>query len=133
MKLNDNLFHAAVAVTAGVLIAISSSMAYALPDLMVILTMLGGCACLLAATGLVMKKCSIVKDAVILGTTVLDALAFSRILAGRANLMGYVWFSDLESGNQVAVTALWLAVAAMALCFAGILINVVSGFLPERK
>lgn len=133
MKMNGNLFHAAVAVTAGILIAISSSMAYALPDLMSILAMLGACACLLAAIGLVLKKGGIVKDTLILATTMLDALAFSRILAGRANLMGYVWFSDLESGNQVAVTALWLAVAAMALCFVGILINVVSGFLPEKK
>lgn len=123
MNQHGNLVHAALVLAAGILTAISSAMAYALPDLGVILALLAGS--LLLQLGLWrMKKSGIAADAMVFVTALLEAFALSRILAGRANLMGYVWFSDLESGNPIAVTALWLAVAAMILCVLTELMNV---------
>lgn len=129
MKMNKmTLTHAVVVVLALVLIAVSSGMAYPLSDLNQIL-FLGGAAVVLDVLMLtVCKKGSVLRDALMLGTVVLAALCLCRTLTGRADLMGYVWFSDLEKGNPTAVTSLNFAAGSMG-CFllAGIL-NIISGF-----
>ena len=132
MKRHNNLIHAGLVLTAAILTAVSSSIAYALPDLTVILALLAGCL-VLQLTIWRTKKSGIQTDTMIFASTLLEAFSLSRILAGRANLMGYVWFSDLESGNRVAVTALWLAVVAMALCAAAILMSVSLGIVEKKR
>lgn len=129
MKMNKmTLIHAVVVALALVLIAVSSGMAYPLSDLNQIL-LLGGAAVVLDVLMLtVCKKGSVLRDALMLATVVLAAMCLCRTLSGRADLMGYVWFSDLEKGNPTAVTSLNLATGSMG-CFllAGIL-NIISGF-----
>ena len=50
------------------------------------------------------------------------------MIAGRVLLMGYVYFSDLESNNPVAVSAMNIAIAAWV-CFAVALIaGIIVGF-----
>lgn len=65
-------------------------------------------------------------------TVVLASLALCKVLIGRADLMGYVWFSDLEKGNPTAVTSLNLAVASMFCFLLGVIIMIVMGFRKAK-
>ena len=49
------------------------------------------------------------------------------VLEQRATLMGYVWFSDLESGNANSVNALNYGVAAAALYAVSVLVTAATG------
>ena len=60
---------------------------------------------------------------------VLLCVCFYQVLAGRATLMGYVWFSDLESGNLNSVNALNYGVASAALYAVAILLTVATGWI----
>ena len=66
-------------------------------------------------------------------TVVLASLALCKVLIGRADLMGYVWFSDLEKNNPVAVTGLNLTVISAVLSFAAVIALSVSGFIEKDK
>ena len=68
-----------------------------------------------------------VMDAFRLIAVVMMCLCLYTMLDERATLMGYVWFSDLESGNANSVNALNYGVASAALYAAAILICAVSG------
>lgn len=60
------------------------------------------------------RICMYALDAVRLAAVVLLSICLYNVLEQRATLMGYVWFSDLESGNAKSVSALnygvWSAV-----------------------
>ena len=123
-----DLIHAAVILIAVVLIAVSSSMAYPLSDLTLIIA-LGAAAIVLDLLMIfVFKEDGIVRDILMMGTVVLAALCLCRVLSGRADLMGYVWFSDLEKGNPTAVTSLYLAAASMSGFLLAGLMSIISGF-----
>ena len=122
------LIHAAVILAAVVLIVVSSSMAYPLTDLTLIIALGAAAIALDLIMIFVFKEDGIVRDILMMGTVVLAALCLCRVLAGRADLMGYVWFSDLEKGNPTAVTSLNLAAASMGGFLLGVLISIVSGF-----
>ena len=125
--------HGLLMAAALVLILISSSMAYALTNLTLVIVFLAVAIVLDLAVAFLLKRDAVITDLVLLGTTVLAALALSQIVVGRANLMGYVWFSDLESGNPTSVTALYLAVAAMACSVVAVIVNIVAGFRKPAK
>lgn len=61
-------------------------------------------------------------------TTVLITAALCMMISGRVLLMGYVYFSDLESGNPVAVSALNFAVIAWIIYMFALIINIIIGF-----
>ncbi len=67
------------------------------------------------------KIYSIVFDVVRLGVVAMLCYCFYTVISERADLMGYVWFSDLESGNQTAVNALNYGVASGVLYVVGII------------
>lgn len=127
-----NGIHAVVTVLALVLIAVSSKMAYSLSDLNLILIMGAAAAALDLVMMFVLKKGGALRDLLMLATTVLATLCLCRVVTGRADLMGYVWFSDLEKGNPTAVTSLYLAVGSMACFLVGIFMNVVTGFRKDK-
>ena len=62
---------------------------------------------------------------------VATALAIS--IYGRAELMGFVWFSNLMSGNKVARTALNLALVGWIFDLLSSLLLIVSSALSEKK
>lgn len=120
--------HAAVMVLAVVLIAVSSHMAYPLSDLSLII-IFGGIIIVLDLLMIIaLKEDGIVRDAAMLVTVVLTTLCLCRTLSGRADLMGYVWFSDLEKGNPAAVSSMNLAAGSMACFLLCAVVNIVSGF-----
>ena len=63
---------------------------------------------------------SIVFDVVRLAVAAMLCWCVYTILSERAELMGYVWFSDLESNNQLAVNALNYGVVSAVLYVVGI-------------
>lgn len=124
--------HAVIVAAAAVMIFISSRMAYPLGDLNTILLMCGGCVVLDVLMATVLKKDNILRDALMLVVCVLAALSLCRIIQGRADLMGYVWFSDLEAGNPAAVGSQNLAAASMGCLLVAEIINIVSSFRKEK-
>ena len=129
MKTNRIHFcHALLMIAAAVLIVISSSLAYSLSELPVILVFTGAALLLDVLMLLVLRKDTPLRDLVLLASVTLATLALCKVLAGRANLMGYVWFSDLEKGNPTAVTSLYLAAVSMGCFLLGIILHIVAGF-----
>lgn len=121
------LFHAALIAAALVLTAISSAMAYPLGNLLVI-EVLGGIAVVLDVLLLCVKKDGLLRDVALVISVVLVTLCFCKVLTGRADLMGYVWFSDLEKGNPVAVNSLTLATIGMGGFLLAAIMTIISGF-----
>ncbi len=129
MKKNiTGMIHAAVILLAAALTAVSSAMAYPLGDLVTILLFSTGIVLLDVLMLFILKKDSVLRDLCMLISVVLATMCLCRVLNGRSDLMGYVWFSDLEKGNQAAVTSLNLATGAMGCYMVGCLMQIVSGF-----
>ena len=61
------------------------------------------------------------------------AFAMCTLIQGRVLLAGYIYFSDLESSNPVAVAAMNLAVAAIVVYLLALLLNIVNGFSRHEK
>lgn len=127
------VIHTMVLAAALVLIAVSSSMAYSLSDLNRILLYGGIAAALDLVMLFVVKKDGLLRDIMMLGIVVLTALCLCRVLAGRADLMGYVWFSDLEKGNPTAVASLNLAVGAMGCFLVAEIMTIAAGFRKSNE
>lgn len=125
--------HAAVLAVSVILAAVSSSVAYPMGD-MKLIWMYGIAAVVLDIVMLAAaKKESVLWDILMLATVVLATLCFCRVLAGRADLMGYVWFSDLEAGNPTAVASLNLATCSMAGFLIAAVMNIVFGFQKRKN
>ncbi len=75
-------------------------------------------------------------DAARFAAVVLLCISLYYVLSDRATLMGYVWFSDLASGNADAVLALNYGVISAALYIATIIVLAVScgwDIIPANK
>ena len=114
---------------------ISSAMIYSVSNIgMITLCFIGAVIlCISGALPAVSSKSQILKDALIYGGVILTSVAFTQLLIGRLNLMGYVWFSDLEKNNPVAVTGLNLTVISAVLSFAAVIALSVAGFTEKDK
>lgn len=122
------LVHAVLMLIALVLAQVSSSMSYAMKSMPWIIAVLAGALAVDVLIAFGIRKRSVPLDVCMLITTVLSTMAMCMIFLGRADLMGYVWFSDLESGNIVAVTSLYLACGSMLCCLAGAIMNIADSF-----
>ena len=125
------ILHVVLTAGAAALTAISSAMAYPLGNMGAIIFM-SGAAILLDLLLMLRKKDGILRDAALLLNVVLTTLCFCRVLTGRADLMGYVWFSDLEKGNSTAVNSLTLAAIALGGFLLGSVMNIVQGCWRTR-
>ena len=108
----------------------SSGLAYALTDLNIVIGCSAGAAVLALLAVLLNGRTglSVLIDICLFGNIILTIYAFSRVIMGRLNLMGYIWFSDLEKGNPAAVSALNLSVAAWVCFLLGALLVIILGF-----
>ena len=70
-----------------------------------------------------------VLDALRIAAVVLLCVCLYLVLSQRATLMGYVWFSDLESGNIQSVKALNFGVASAAVYAVSILLCAATGVI----
>lgn len=126
------LFHGGVNLVSLVLVVVSSILAYPFSDLLTMILLAVGVIALDALMAFVVKKDGVIRDLCMLLTVGLTSWLLCRVAAGRADLMGYVWFSDLEAGNPVAVTSLYLATAGLVLLVGAVLLNVVWGFQKNK-
>lgn len=69
----------------------------------------------------------VVMDVFRLIAVIMACACLYTVLDERATLMGYVWFSDLESGNANSVNALNYGVAAAALYAFSVIVCAISG------
>ena len=109
--------HAAVLAVSVILAVASSFVAYPMSDLKLT------CGYGIAA---------VVLDLVMLLVLKKDNVCFCHVLAGRADLMGYIWFSDLEAGNPTAVASLNLGTVSMAGFLICAIMIVILGFRKEK-
>jgi glucan phosphoethanolaminetransferase (alkaline phosphatase superfamily) len=117
-----------------VLSIISSNTAYALSNITLVIVTCVVAVVLAAAVSLLNQKLpGVLVDLLFLVTTVCTSAALCTMIQGRTKLMGYVYFSDLESSNPVAILAMNLAIAAWVLYFAALVINIVIGFSRHEK
>ena len=72
-------------------------------------------------------------DIIFFATAILTAIALCTMIQGRILLMGYIYFSDLESNNPVAVSAMNLAIGSWVLYLVALVCNFVIGFSKHRK
>lgn len=61
------------------------------------------------------------------------SLALAITISGRSELMGFVWFSDLMSGNAVAKSALNLALVGWIFYLLSLVLLIVSSGFASRK
>ena len=73
------------------------------------------------------KACMMAFDVFRAAAAALLCVCVYIVLEERATLMGYVWFSDLESGNVKSVSALNLGVASAACYVVSVILLAVSG------
>jgi fumarate reductase subunit D len=64
---------------------------------------------------------------------ILISIVLSIMIIERAELMGYIYFSDLEKGNPIAVASMNNAVVSWVFYGLVLLISVVGGFLKVKK
>jgi hypothetical protein len=128
------LIQAVVLLIAMILSVISSNTAYALDN---INTVIGLCilAIILAvAMAFIGSKLpGMLVDLVFFVTVVCTAYVFCAMIQGRTKLMGYVYFSDLESSNPIAISAMNLAIVAWVFYFVALVVNIVIGFLKHEN
>ncbi|MCD8287200.1 MAG: hypothetical protein LUD50_08260 [Clostridia bacterium] len=74
------------------------------------------------------KIFSIVADVLRFAAAALLIYCFTIMISARAELMGYIWFSDFESGNATAISALNMAVVSWVFYFLGVVACAVSLF-----
>ena len=125
---------AVLVLAALVLSVISSQTAYALTDLNKLI--LGAAAALALDLAVVFagpKLPEPLRDLLMLIAVFATSLAMCTLIAGRTTLMGYIYFSDLESNNPVAVRAMNLAIAGTAAFAGAIALTVAAGFLRTKK
>ena len=75
----------------------------------------------------------LLRDIALLISVVATSLAMCTLLRERATLAGYVYFSDLESNNPVAVSAMNLAVAAACAYLGSLAFTIIAGFRKVKR
>lgn len=126
--------NAVLVAVALILSIISSNTAYSLTHLTNIIL---ACAAAIVLDLLVLlagnKLPGVVEDLFLFGSVLLTAFAMCTLIQGRVLLAGYIYFSDLESSNPVAIAAMNLAIAAVAAYVLALIFNIVNGFSKHEK
>lgn len=111
---------------------ISSNTAYRLGNIGLVIM---GCAVTVLLDALVLllgkKLPNVCVDAAFLATAVLTALALCTMIQGRVTLIGYIYFSDLESNNPVAISGMNLAICSWVLYALALVFNYIIGFMKH--
>lgn len=73
------------------------------------------------------------RDLMLLVAAFADAWAMCTLIEGRTLLAGYIYFSDLEASNPVAVAAMNLAVTGVVVFLVSLVLQIVVGFSRQLK
>ena len=66
------------------------------------------------------KLPGVVTDIMLFLSVMLTAIAFCTVIQGRILLIGYIYFSDLESSNPIAISAMNLAIVSWVFYLLGL-------------
>lgn len=117
---------------AGMVFSIQSSTgAYQITKLNYIVTAIV-VATVLNAIGIFLWKDSIGKDIAQWIQIILITIAICYILNARAELIGFIYFSDLEKGNPIAIAAMHNAIFSWVFLGISLLFGVVKGFCKGK-
>jgi glucan phosphoethanolaminetransferase (alkaline phosphatase superfamily) len=128
------VIQAVMLLVALILSVISSNKAYALNNINTVIAL-----CVLAIildVAMVLlgdKLHGVLADVVFFVTVVCNAYSLCEMIQGRTKLMGYVYFSDLESSNPIAISAMNLAIVAWVFYLVALVVNIVIGFLKHEN
>lgn len=113
---------------------VSSGKAYSLAHLNQVIY---GCAAAVVLDLIIVffyKKLSAgLRDLMLLVAVFADAWAMCTLIEGRTLLAGYIYFSDLEASNPVAVAAMNLAVTGVVVFLVSLVLQIVVGFSRQLK
>ena len=113
---------------------VSSNTAYSLNNLNLVII---GCAVTAALDVVAIvvgnKLPGVCVDIIFFATAVLTALALCTMIQGRILLVGYIYFSDLESNNPVAISAMNMAIGSWVLYVVALVCNFIIGFSKHSK
>lgn len=125
--------NAVLVLIAMILSLVSSATSYPFNIMTVILC----CACAVVLDALCFfladRLPGVVTDIAVVAAAVLTGVALCTVIQGRILLMGYIYFSDLESSNPVAVAAMNLAIAAWVFYILGLIVNFINAFRRHAK
>ena len=125
---------AVLVLVALVLSVVSSNTAYALNNLNTLLLGAVVAAVLYAVAALLGGKLpEVLRDIALLVAVFATSLVMCTLIGGRTTLAGYIYFSDLESNNPVAIQAMNLAIGAVCAYVGAILFTVIAGFQRTKK
>lgn len=79
------------------------------------------------------KLPGVVTDVALFITVVLTAIALCTVIQGRILLIGYIYLSDLESSNPIAISAMNLAIVSWVFYLLGLIATLIIGFSKHAK
>ena len=125
----------AVLVLAALVMSVISSMrAYSLTHLNNVIIGCAAAIVLEALTAMFYQKLpEVLRDLMLFVAVFAAAWAMCTLIQGRTLLAGYIYFSDLEASNPVAVSAMNLAIGAIAAYLVSLVLTIVVGFSRQRK
>ncbi len=125
---------AVLVIAALILTVISSNTAYALNHLITVIVGCVAAAVLYALVTAFGGKLPVwVRDVLLLVAVFLTSMAMCALISGRTLLAGYIYFSDLEASNPIAIAAMNLAIAAIVAYLVAIVLTVIVGFSKQEK
>lgn len=134
-KIKLRVVNIAFVVIAIVLTIVSSSLAYSFANLVFIIA-LSVAAIVMNVGALYCSKDAgrlVIRDVLTWVSVILTAVALCSVIGGRVNLMGYVYFSDLESNNPVAIAAMNTAIAAWVFYILALVMDFIMGFKKDSE
>ena len=134
-KIKLRVVNIAFVIIAIVLTIVSSSLAYSFANLVFIIA-LSIAAIVMNVGALYCSKDAgrlVIRDVLTWVSVILTAVALCSVIGGRVNLMGYVYFSDLESNNPVAIAAMNTAIAAWVFYILALVMDFIMGFKKDSE
>lgn len=125
--------NAVLVLAAMALSLVSSATAYAFDVRTVVLCCVAAAALDVLCLAFCDKLPGVVTDVAMFAAAALTALAFCTVIQGRILLIGYIYFSDLESSNPVAIAAMNLAIVSWVFYLLALVVNFVIAFIKHEK
>lgn len=128
------LSEAILAAIALVLSIVSSQTAYPLTDLWMIPAACAATIVICAAVTMLHPRLNAaLRDLLLLVTAFLNGFSLCTLIRGRILLIGYIYFSDLESSNPIAIRAMNLTIAACVCYLLAIAVNCAVGIKRQKN
>jgi hypothetical protein len=79
------------------------------------------------------KLPEVLRDLMLFVAVFAAAWAMCTLIQGRTLLAGYIYFSDLEASNPIAVSAMNLAIGAIVAYLVSLVLTIIVGFTRQGR